>query len=166
MKQYKNKIEKGLSKANLQGRFEIEDNPKNHFSKIIFDGAHTVNSIRGTIDSFSKIFDSRKDILVFGSALDKDVENIAEELIKSDLFSKIFITKPGNVKQTDLEKVKQAFEKKCNTENIQLEVQEDFEAILKKAYEDSSKENKHLLITGSFYLVAEAKKILEAISSK
>ena len=104
--------------------------------------------------------------MVFGSALDKDVENIAEELIKSDLFSKIFITKPGNVKQTDLEKVKQAFEKKCNTENIQLEVQEDFEAILKKAYEDSSKENKHLLITGSFYLVAEAKKILEAISSK
>ncbi len=159
-------IEKGLSKANLQGRFEIEDNPKNHFSKIIFDGAHTVNSIRGTIDSFSKIFDSQKNILVFGSALDKDVENIAEELIKSDLFSKIFITKPGNVKQTDLEKVKQAFEKKCNTENIQLEVQEDFEAILKKAYEDSSKENKHLLITGSFYLVAEAKKILEAISSK
>ena len=77
-------IEKGLNKCTLQGRFEIAKNPLNKKSEIIYDGAHTVKSIKGTLDSYKRIFhiENHKGILIFAVAADKDIEHIAKEIIE------------------------------------------------------------------------------------
>lgn len=155
-------IESGLQKAFLPGRFEIIENPLNPKTKVIFDGAHTVNSIKGTIDSFKTIFeDTEKANLLFSAAADKDISHIATDLINCNLFSEIYLTKPGSVKQCDLSTIEKAFYGKSN-----YQIDEDFSKIINKALSDSSKIQKNLLITGSFYLIAEAKKVVLAISSK
>ena len=157
-------IEKGLENAFLFGRFEILENPFNPRKKIILDGAHTVNSILGTIDSFRKTFQNKAN-LVFGAAKDKDIQHIAKELIDCQLFEKAFLTKPGSVKQSDLSLVEKAFQEKAKNQ-FTFVADENYTKILESAFLESGKENKHLLITGSFYLIAEAKKVLCAISSK
>ena len=164
-------IEKGLENANISGRFEIIENPLNEDKKIVLDGAHTVNSIFGTLNSFRTVFcDSEKATeknahLLFGIAADKDIKHIAKEVIESQLFDKTFLTKPGAVKQSDLSLVEKAFEEMIGENVYNYEANEDFSVEIKKAIQESAKDNKHLLITGSFYLVAEAKKELLAISS-
>lgn len=157
-------IEKGLENAFLPGRFEILENPYNSGKKIVLDGAHTVNSIFGTIDSFGKIFQDKSN-LVFAAAADKNVQHIAKELIECQLFEKAYLTKPGSVKQSDLSLVKEAFQEKA-TNQFSFVADEDYGKVLESAILESGKENRHLLITGSFYLIAEAKKVLCAISSK
>ena len=43
-----------------------------------------------------------------------------------------------------------------------MEASEDFNAVLKQAFTQSYAENRPLLITGSFYLAAEAQRIYSA----
>ena len=61
--------------------------------------------------------------------------------------------------------MEKAFEEMIGENVYNYEANEDFSVEIKKAIQESAKDNKHLLITGSFYLVAEAKKELLAISS-
>ena len=55
-------IERGLAKAKLPGRFEIVENIKGYegLPAVILDGAHTVNSIRLTIDTLNKLYGTKK----------------------------------------------------------------------------------------------------------
>ena len=160
-------IEKGLNKCTLQGRFEIAKNPLNKKSEIIYDGAHTVKSIKGTLDSYKEIFhiENHKGILIFAVAADKDIEHIAKEIIESKLFKEIYITKPGSVKQSDISKVVNTFQELSKNCDIKLNHSEDYSKVIEEALESTKEENVPLLITGSFYLVAEAKKVSAAIES-
>ena len=160
-------IEKGLNKCTLQGRFEITKNPLNKKSEIIYDGAHTVKSIKGTLDSYKRIFhiENHKGILIFAVAADKDIEHIAKEIIESKLFKEIYITKPGSVKQSDISKVVNTFQELSKNCDIKLNHSEDYSKVIEEALESTKEENVPLLITGSFYLVAEAKKVSAAIES-
>lgn len=163
-------IEKGLEKAQLQGRFEIVKNPINPERYVILDGAHTVNSIDGTLKSFREIFQTEnqyeKSNLVFAAAADKDINHIASLLLDSSLFSKVYLTKPGSVKASDLSKIKEVFEDSLQNDGTNYLANENFEKVLEEAITQSGIQEKNLLITGSFYLVAEAKKVLLAISSR
>ena len=166
-----NVIEKGLEKAQLQGRFEIAKNPVNPQKYVVLDGAHTVNSIGGTLKSFKEIFyndenQSTKSTLVFAAAADKDINHIASLLLDSNLFSNVYLTKPGSVKASDLSKIKDAFENSLKKDGTDYLTNEDFEKVLEEAISQSGKQGKNLLITGSFYIVAEAKKVLLATSSR
>lgn len=160
-------IEKGLNKCTLQGRFEIAKNPLNKKSEIIYDGAHTVKSIKGTLDSYKRIFhiENHKGILIFAVAADKDIEHIAKEIIESKLFKEIYITKPGSVKQSDISKVVNTFQELSKNCDNKLNHSEDYSKVIEEALESTKEENVPLLITGSFYLVAEAKKVSAAIES-
>ena len=160
-------IEKGLNNCRLQGRFEIEKNPLNKNTEIIYDGAHTVKSIKGTLDSYKKIFhiENHKGILIFAVAADKDIEHIAKEIIESNLFRKVYITKPGSVKQSDISKVVETFQDFSKNSDIKIIHSEDYSTLIEAALKSTKDENTPLLITGSFYLVAEAKKVSEAIQS-
>lgn len=160
-------IEKGLNKCTLQGRFEIAKNPLNKKSEIIYDGAHTVKSIKGTLDSYKEIFhiENHKGILIFAVAADKDIEHISKEIIESNLFKEIYITKPGSVKQSDISKVVNTFQELSKNCDIKLNHSEDYSKVIEEALESTKEENVPLLITGSFYLVAEAKKVSAAIES-
>ena len=141
------------------------------------DGAHTVNSVRFTMETMNQVFeetDGRKEninqfpddadgrsqntagarTLLFACAADKDAADIAP-LFKNQ-FESVFLTKPGNVKQSDLEKLAEAF----NAAEIPYDLNEDFEAQIKKAFKHANAHKSILLVTGSFYLIAEVKKLL------
>ena len=150
-------IEKGLSNAKLPGRFEIFENVKNFegINHLILDGAHTYNSIRLTIDTLNKLFGDSKVNLLFACAADKDVKDIAK-LFKYR-FEHIYVTKPGIKKKSDLEAERQAF----SDAQLSFTADSDYKKMIKKALSDSAQNNMNLLITGSFYLLAEVKELLQ-----
>ncbi len=156
---------------------------------LVLDGAHTVNSETFTMETMRETgllgieadsaedskntddadktdfcteqadfdlrkADSSKPVLLFACAADKDVKDIAP-LFKGK-FRKIFLTKPGNVKISDTKKMEDAFD----GNGITYDFDADFSSQIKKALSFADEKKSVLLVTGSFYLVAEAKKIL------
>ena len=148
------KMEKGLSKAFLPGRFEITGNPFNKNDVLILDGAHTVNSVSFTMETLHKVFPQKKYSLLFGCASDKDVENIADFF--EEEFTDVMLTRPGFVKSCDFQRMINAFMKK----QISFECEENFTKAIKTALKKASEKETVLLVTGSFYLVCEVKKLL------
>ena len=67
-----NIIERGIAKAQLPGRFEIIENLKNYsdIPAVILDGAHTLNSVKLTIDTLNKLYGEKKVNLLFACAAD------------------------------------------------------------------------------------------------
>lgn len=160
-------IERGLAKAKLPARFEIVQNPKGfeNIPFLVLDGAHTVNSVRFTMETLNQVFgktDGRLQnnrTLLFACAADKDATDIAplfKNQFESNHSDSVFLTKPGNVKQSDLERLADAFDKA----EISYDLNEDFEMQIKKAFEHANANKSILLVTGSFYLIAEVKRCL------
>ncbi|MCR5763284.1 MAG: bifunctional folylpolyglutamate synthase/dihydrofolate synthase [Treponema sp.] len=157
-------IEQGLSKISLPARFEIIDSMYyKDIPFIILDGAHTVNSINITIKTYNQIsksfYDSfhcylQKPMLLFACAADKDVEDIAS-CLKNE-YCNIILTRPGNQKMSDIKRAKAAFD----NENIPCILEEDYEKAIKDILIAANKEKVPIMVTGSFYLVAEVKKYL------
>ena len=102
-----------------------------------------------------------KPILVFACAADKDPAGFAPIFLGK--ISHLYLTVPGSFKKGNLKKTvdafTQVFEKR---KEVVMEASEDFNAVLKRAFTQSYAENRPLLITGSFYLVAEAQRIYSA----
>jgi len=149
-------IEAGLSRAWLPGRFEcVSRKPP-----IILDGAHTVRSIELTLDTFRKLYPGDAH-LVFACAADKDVDSIATLFYEG--FSRITITRPGDKKQSDLDHASAVFGRifACHPKTS-LTIDPDYATAISGAVDNARSGGMPLLITGSFYLVAEAKKILDA----
>lgn len=163
-------IERGLEKALLRARFEtmpfpkcenLEENGEKRF--FVLDGAHTAESIRGTLETFDLIFGENGIAnacgkksgkipahLLFACAADKDIERIAK-LLKKDCFQKITLTSLNGAKKSDPKKCAEVFEK----EGIEFALEENIENALESALTYAEKENAVLLATGSFYLAAE-----------
>ncbi len=147
------KIEKGLAKAWLPARFEV-------LSKeplIIVDGAHTEKSIGYSIETYKKLT-SKKAIVLFACADDKDTKSISP--LFKDIAKKIAITIPGTFKKSNIEKVIKDFNDCYRTSSIAIEASPEYEKVIRECFEQAKREKCPLLITGSFYLVAEAKKII------
>ncbi|MEW5814446.1 MAG: folylpolyglutamate synthase/dihydrofolate synthase family protein [Spirochaetota bacterium] len=141
-------IEKGLDKTTLPGRMElILKQPP-----IILDGAHTPVSIGRLVKAFTSLFfiDS---ILIFGSVIGKDNESMAD--ILAPVFHQIIISTPGTFKKSNVQAVYAAFLRR-NPHTI-------LEASPQKALEyamELSDNIKPILVCGSFYMVAEIRKLL------
>ncbi len=147
-------IEKGLSNAWLPARFEIlsQKNP------IIVDGAHTKNSTELCIKTYSKLI-NKKGMLIFACAEDKDAKSMAD--IFKNKFKKIIITIPGESKKSNIEKTFTDFKNSfldCMQETV-IEKNDNYKTVIENAIIECSSKNIPLLITGSFYLAAEAKTI-------
>lgn len=149
-------IEKGLEKAKLHGRFEILDKIPGFegIPHLILDGAHTLNSIRLTLDTLNKIFGYKKVNLLFACAADKDIKDISVAL--KYRFEKVYLTRPGAVKKSDLNAIDKAFD----DAEIPYTSSRDFKTMIKTALSESSQSGTILLVTGSFYLISEVDKIL------
>ena len=162
----------GLEKVSLPGRFEINTSAELiNYPKVpylVLDGAHTKNSIKGTIKTLEiyrtllkkqKTYDScltdfakeKQPLLLFACAKNKRVEEMAEAI--RGHFSKIILTKPGDFKAADLPRAKAAFHKSETIEN--------YETAIKTALDTAEKEGIGLVVTGSLYLVGEVKRYLE-----
>lgn len=147
-------IERGLEKAYLPARFQTIQVKEGGL--LVLDGAHTVNSIKGTMETFNAIFsdDKRKKNLLFACAADKDVRHIAPLFKNQDgksFFEKCVITKLSSAKQSDPKKTAQAF-KECG---LNFSLEENYSKAIKESLDAAQKEKAILLATGSFYLAAE-----------
>lgn len=153
-------IERGLSKASLPARFEIISGLKSFggIKAVVLDGAHTVNSVRYTMDTFRKVFGCNtareKAVLLFACAADKDAEDIAPCF--KDSFDSVFLTKPGFAKESDLPRLGKAFDSAC----IPHVSDYDCEKSIRAAFEKANSNHSLLLVTGSFYLIAEVRKLM------
>lgn len=152
-----NIIERGLAKAQLPGRFEILENVINYegIKYLILDGAHTCNSIKGTLDTLNKMFGEEKVNLLFACAADKDIKDISK-LFKYR-FNHIYVTKPGNKKQSNIQAEIQAFK----DAEVDFTADADYKTMIKKALQETAEKGQVLLVTGSFYLVSEVQKIID-----
>lgn len=154
-------IERGLEAATLPARFQTialasNRGAQNNRGLLVLDGAHTANSIAGTIETFNALFsdDARPKRLLFACAADKDVVHIAPLFKGKDgrsLFEKITITKLNSAKQSDPQKAAAAFKEA----GLSFELLEDYEAAILSAVEAAKRDGAVLLATGSFYLAAE-----------
>lgn len=148
-------IERGLEKAFLPGRFEIRDKVAGYGKlKLILDGAHTLNSVRLTVDTLNKLFGSKKINLLFACAADKDVKDMAKTF--KYRFSHIYLTRPGEKKLSDLDAAISAFK----AAELKFTADADYKKTIKTALTTSAEEDAVLLVTGSFYLVSEVEEIL------
>ena len=149
-------IERGLAKAKLPGRFEIIDSVPGHtgIPHLILDGAHTLNSIKLTLETLGRMYDDQKVNLLFACAADKDIKDISMQF--KYRFEHVYVTKPGNKKQSDINAEIQAFK---NAE-IDFTADADYKKMIQKAFSESSASGAILLVTGSFYLVSEVKKLM------
>lgn len=152
-------IEEGLSKAVLPGRFEITSVEKfPGIQQLILDGAHTVNSIRFTLDTLTTLFHGSTIHLLFACAADKDVDDIAP--LFNGIFRKITLTRPGAVKKADIGRAELAF----NNTGLKYCADKDFRRAIVSSLKDADRAGAVLLVTGSFYLVAEVKKYISEIT--
>lgn len=152
-------IEEGLEQSFLPARFEVIKNPFNKKCDLIIDGAHTINSIKLTLETLNQFYCKEKTQLLFACAADKNVEQIANTFSNNFKFDKIYLTKPGSTKNSSPIKMQNAFSKSGFT----FYYHENYSYQIESAIKNSANENSHLLIVGSFYLASEVKKILNKI---
>ena len=122
---------------------------------LILDGAHTLNSIKLTLDTLNKMYDEKKVNLLFACAADKDIKDISK--LFKNRFEHVYVTKPGSVKKSDINAEIKAFE----DADVKFTADPDYKLQIQKALEDSQKNNCILLVTGSFYLVSEVCKFIK-----
>ena len=110
------------------------------------------------MDTFCNLFPNEKNdsYLLFACAADKNAEEIAE-LFKGK-FSQIILTVPGGTKESDFPRLKAAFEKS----GIEYTAIPDYLKAIPYILSKAAEEKATVLVTGSFYLVAEVKKYLLA----
>lgn len=147
-------IEQGLSRAWLPGRFEILGGAP----AVVLDGAHTVRSLTLTVRTFNEVFPGPAHVL-FACAADKDVEAMAEIVMPA--FDRVTLTRPGSKKTSDLERAVTAFKAWNGEKGARVAVDENFERAILSAVTEAKAAGVPLLITGSFYLVTEAKSLLK-----
>jgi len=143
----KEQIEFGLETAQNHGRLEFYDN-------ILFDGAHNVAGAKALRDYLDE-FIEQPITIIFGAMRDKNLTEIAELIFPKA--ENLIFTKPDNSRSLETCELLKFVPK--NNEIKVFETRTVTESI-EKAREISSP-NHLVLVTGSLYLVGEARKILK-----
>jgi len=139
------KFKSGLKSAILAARFEtVSKNPL-----IVADIAHNVSSAAALNANLKTYFPSRKAIVVFAAAKDKDVRKMLAEID----FAGLILTRFGNPRSFTPEELRRisGIKKACTAGSVK--------AALKKALELYASDC-IIVITGSLFLVSEAKRLI------
>lgn len=143
------KFKPGLASAFITGRFEtaLAD------PLVVLDVAHNPSAFYALKENLELYFPSKKIILIFAAANDKDIKT----MLKILPFSKIIITTFNSSRAFMPQEIKAL----CRIKNalIAKDIKEAF-AAAKTLY----KKDSLILISGSLFLVSEAKKLLQASS--
>jgi dihydrofolate synthase/folylpolyglutamate synthase len=139
-------IRDGFSKTYWPGRFEIlSQNPP-----LILDCAHNLESCHQLMLTLQTMFPGYKILLIFGASEDKDIEGMFKELLPSveqAIFTKSF--HPRAISPVQLEQ-------KVKSANILTQVIENVADAVQQALAMAS-EQQVILVTGSIFVVAEAR---------
>jgi dihydrofolate synthase/folylpolyglutamate synthase len=151
-------IEAGLADAFLPGRFQIIPHPARFpgIPHLVLDGAHTVSSVSQSVRTFKALFCSNAagtPSLLFACARDKDVEHIAPLF---SAFEPVTLTRPGTGKEPDSKRLQAAFK----NASLAFRYDDVYKNAITAALEDANGTGQSMLVTGSFYLVAEVLRVL------
>jgi dihydrofolate synthase/folylpolyglutamate synthase len=119
---------------------------------VVLDGAHTPLAVTRLLSSFRAIFPGDA-ILIFGSVSGKRPKEMAA--ILAPAFSRVIISTPGTFKESDPEDVAEIF----YTYNQATVLEKEPERALQRAKAESMGV-RPILVTGSFYMIAEIGKLL------
>lgn len=144
-------IKEGLAKAKWPGRLEVMGrNPL-----LVVDGAHNPAGIKALSQWLSKKRQEvERIILVMGMLDDKDRALAAHFL--EPLVEMVIITKPNSYRAEHWEELSRNFHEK----EVPIVVRENLKEAIKKAKQEAQAEDL-VLITGSLYLIGEAREILQ-----
>ncbi|MBN2533718.1 MAG: bifunctional folylpolyglutamate synthase/dihydrofolate synthase [Spirochaetales bacterium] len=142
------KVKAGFISTKLPGRFEIIGNKP----VIVLDGAHTPLAVSRVLSAFQALYPG-KAILIFGSAMGKNHEKMSA--ILAPYFHVIIISTPGYFKESDPHAVYKAFKAKNKNTILIKEPRKALFKALRKAHGKLP-----VLVTGSFYMVAEIRRIV------
>ncbi|MCE5295879.1 MAG: bifunctional folylpolyglutamate synthase/dihydrofolate synthase [Euryarchaeota archaeon] len=142
-------ISSGLSKVIWPGRIEVvSERPR-----IVFDVSHTPDGAKVVADELKMLHDGRW-VLVLGVLDDKDIEGIAGTF--GGMASKAIATSPKTKRAYPAETVAKALREHCDD----VTVVSDVGAAIDEAIE-SCMPGEAILVTGSLYMIGEAKEWLE-----
>ena len=145
-----NDIWMGLSTASHPGRLECE-------GRYLFDGAHNIGgatALREYLDEFV----SQPITIIFGAMKDKDIAEMAKVLFPKA--ENLILTRPDNSRSLSADEIAAATEDLISRDRYFLT--ENIADAIAKADEVAG-DDSIILITGSLYLVGEAKKILNNV---
>jgi dihydrofolate synthase/folylpolyglutamate synthase len=136
-----------IKNSNFYGRFQIiKDSPK-----IIIDVSHNTEGIKNLKNNL-KYVTYRKLYIIFGMMKDKEYKKCLSEI--DNLGGYVILTKPKYKRALEPEEMYWIFRNKTNCIVIK-DVKNAYNYAINKASKDDA-----VLITGSFYLVGEALKVI------
>jgi len=143
-------LDTGFRRAFLPGRLEIiHGSPP-----IVLDGAHTPLAARRLLESYREIY-PRRGVLLFGSVSGKDPHTMAD--ILAPHFRHVIVSRPGTFKES---KPREVFEHFARVSPETHLVEEAAEALAKAR--SLAGPSLPILVTGSFYMIAEIRRQLVA----
>jgi len=141
----KRKTLPALEANTLPGRFEkIHDNPA-----IYVDGAHTVNSLKALVHSYSTLYPDGERTIIYGALLDKDHFHMCDLVLSA--FDHIIISTPGTYKKSDIKAIYDVFMENPASKGKDIRLIPDNREAEKTA-EAIVGEQGAFLVSGSFYL--------------
>ncbi|MBX3373735.1 MAG: bifunctional folylpolyglutamate synthase/dihydrofolate synthase [Phycisphaeraceae bacterium] len=139
----------GLDRTRVPGRMEI----LSHRPRIIIDGAHNPIALSTLMRSIGTYLPADSMVCVFGCCEDKDVATMLETAARGgDKF--VFTRARGNPRAKDPEELQRIFNERCGKmSQVADTLPEAIDLALRAAGRDDL-----ILVTGSFYLIGEARK--------
>ncbi len=140
----------GLNQVKLPGRMElIRTDPR-----ILIDGAHNAASMEALIQAAGQYIPYDSMVVIFGCSADKDIPGMLDQLMRGA--DKVIFTRANHPRAADPAELAEKYE--TRSEKTAQVAQNVTEAI-RIAYNAISREDL-ICITGSFYLIGEAKQLL------
>lgn len=152
-----NLVTEGMRQVTCPGRLELVwDAPK-----VVLDGAHNADSMKCLVRALGAHFTYDSLVVIFGCAADKDITGMLTQL---DLGAdKVIFTKArDNKRAADPRELHRRF---TELTGKMSQVAEDFDAAVGIARRAVTREDL-ICVTGSFYLVGEARKYLKELAAK
>jgi len=141
----------GLAKVYLPGRMEIIHRDP----RILVDGAHNAASIQALMRAIGQHIPYDSMVMVFGCAADKDIRGMMDQ-ISTGADKVIFTQAANNPRAADPKELADIYEERCGRV---AQVTHSLKDALRVARSAVSREDL-ICVTGSFYLVGEAKKLI------
>jgi dihydrofolate synthase/folylpolyglutamate synthase len=146
------KAMEGLAKTVIPGRMEM----LSQMPRVIADGAHNAASLDAMMKAIGQHIPYDSMVVIFGCCSDKDVAGMLERITSGA--DKVIFTKVDNIRSADPEELAARY---VELYGKMAQVASTLEEALAIANRAVTKEDL-ICITGSFYLVGEAKKLFAA----
>ncbi|MGA2584808.1 MAG: folylpolyglutamate synthase/dihydrofolate synthase family protein [Tepidisphaeraceae bacterium] len=143
------RVMEGLSKVTLAGRMEmISETPR-----VIVDGAHNAASLDALMKAIGQHIPYDSMVVIFGCCADKDVSGMLERITSGA--DKVIFTRVDSIRSSDPNELAAQY---VELYGKMAQVAQTLEEAMEIANRAVTKEDL-ICITGSFYLVGEAKKL-------